>query len=94
MQLNQVPTELILAMFGDTIQSSHPQNNEKRCENLFRGCCEWWTFRDVFLLACHDLKVPLLCVDRLQARRHWRAGWTGLESAQWFRNQLLLELYL
>ncbi|EMQ19247.1 hypothetical protein VCEM1727_003841 [Vibrio cholerae O1 str. EM-1727] len=37
--------------------------------------------------------VPLLCVDRLQARRHWRSGWTGFESADWFRIQLIKEMY-
>ena len=71
----------------------HPQNAEKSNDNVFHGCCEWWAFRDSFLKSCRDLKVPLVCVNRLQARRHWRSGWTGNESAYSFKFQLLLEIY-
>lgn len=41
----------------------HPQNVEKRLDNIYRGCCEWWTFRDTFLASYQRMGVPLLCVD-------------------------------
>ncbi|MFS1436065.1 hypothetical protein [Vibrio lentus] len=71
----------------------HPQNVEKRLDNVYHGCCEWWTFRDTFLTSCRRMGVSLLCVNRLQARRHWRSGWTGFESADWFRILLIKEIY-
>ncbi|EGR4074777.1 hypothetical protein D6U78_10935 [Vibrio cholerae] len=69
------------------------QNKDRRFENAIRGCCEWWVFRDTFLASCRIMHVPLLCVNRLEMRRHWRSGWTGRESADWFRIQLVKEIY-
>ena len=56
--------------------------------DYFRGCCEFSTFVEGFMAAAEQHKVPLACVNRLQARRDWRAGLTGFE-ALWMQKREL-----
>lgn len=48
--------------------------------NYVRGCCDFSTFLEGFLAAARRHKVPLACINRLQARRDWRLGLTGNEA--------------
>lgn len=60
-------------------------------KDYFRGCCEWHTFMGDFMNAAARYKVPLICINRLQARRDWRSGMTGSEALLMQRQVLLKE---
>lgn len=46
----------------------------------YRGCCTFEAFSTAFIAAASRHKVPILLIDRLRARRDWRAGMTGGEA--------------
>lgn len=54
-------------------------------------CCDFDTFLNGFTASARHHKVPLACVNRLQARRHWREGMTGNEALLMQRAELLRE---
>jgi len=62
------------------------------CE-YFRGCCNFDTFLNSLCSAARKTKFPLLLVDRLQARKHWRKGMTGYEALITQRNQQMSGIY-
>jgi len=57
----------------------------------YRGCCCFDTFLEAFMAGARRYGVPLILVDRLQARRHWRTGLTGQEALVTQRRVLLQE---
>lgn len=59
--------------------------------NQFRGCCEFSTFLEGFLNAARRYDVPLVCINQLQARRHWRAGMTGAEALDMQKREMQRE---
>lgn len=48
--------------------------------DIHRVCCTFDTFLNAFMRAAHQKRIPLLCVNRLEARRDWRRGMTGFEA--------------
>lgn len=70
-------------------QLSHQnvENNTMWRINYFRGCCTFSTFMGSFIEAARREKFPLILVNRLEARQHWRQGLTGAEALlmQWHR---------
>ncbi|SEG13922.1 hypothetical protein [Marinobacterium lutimaris] len=60
-------------------------------KDYYNGCCEFSTFLEGFLSSARRNKVPLVCINRLQARRHWRMGMTGNEALLTQRMELARE---
>lgn len=73
-------------------QLSHQnvENNTMWRINYFRGCCTFSTFMGSFIEAARREKFPLILVNRLEARQHWRQGLTGAEALlmQKVKNQM------
>lgn len=59
--------------------------------DYYRGCCTFEAFTSGFVAAALRHKVPLILIDRLRARRDWRAGMTGAEALLTQRGDLLRE---
>lgn len=57
--------------------------------DYFRGCCAFDTFVTAFAGAARRRNVPLILVNQLQARRHWRLGLTGGEALEVQRGELI-----
>ena len=56
-----------------------------------RGCCSFDVFFTGFIAAARNHHVPLVLIDKLQARRHWRCGMTGHEALLTQRKILINE---
>lgn len=57
-------------------------------------CCDWDTFLAGFMEAAERAKVPLLIIDRCEARRLWRRhSCTGSEALYHLKAELLSEIY-
>lgn len=59
--------------------------------DYYRGCCTFETFSTAFIAKASHYKVPLILIDRLRARRDWRAGMTGTEALLSQRRDLMRE---
>lgn len=54
-------------------------------------CCTFDVFLTGFMAAAHRHKIPLVCVNKMRARRDWRSGMTGNEALLTQRTALLKE---